>query len=135
MSANGSGSGFNNSSVPLSAPGALSTRTDMQSPMQIPDAAYGEQQEFNEIQRGAQMQGGMTPPPDLFSGTARPDVPVTDGADYGPGLDQTALPTGNVMDADNEKIAKYLPQFEMMAALDDTPDSFRQFVKYLRGSK
>ena len=134
MAANGSG-GFNGGGAPMSPPGALSKRTDMQPAMQLPDAAYGEQAAFQEMQQGAPMQGGMTPPPDLFSDTQRPEVPVTDGANYGPGADQTALPTGNAMDADNEKIAKYLPQFELMANEPETPDSFRQFVKYLRGSR
>jgi len=127
--------GFNGSGAALSPPGALSRRTDMQSPMQLPDAGYGEQADFQQIQQGAPMAGGFTPPPDMFADTQRPDVPVYDGADYGPGADSSALPTDSVLDADTAMIAKYLPQFEQMAAMDNTPDSFRQFVKYLRGAR
>lgn len=133
MAANGSG-GFNNSGAPLSPPGALSKRTDMQSPMALPDAAYGEQAAFQEIQAGAPMAGEPAPP-DIFSDTMRPDVPVTDGADYGPGVGSEALPTANTFDTDNAMIAKYMPQFEQMAAMEGTPDSFRQFVQYIRGSR
>ena len=59
------GVGYNQSGVPLSPPGALSQRTDMQpqGAMQIPDAAYGEQQAFQEIQGGAPMAGPAAPPP------------------------------------------------------------------------
>lgn len=134
MAASGSG-GFNGSGAPLSPPGALSRRTDMQAPMQLPDAGYGEQADFQEIQGGAPMAGGMMPPPDIFADTQRPDVPVTDGADYGPGAGMEALPTTSSFDNDAAMIAKYLPQFEQMAMQEDTPDSFRQFVKFLRGAR
>jgi hypothetical protein len=134
MSARSSG-GFNGGGAPMSPPGALSQRTDMQPAMNLPDAAYGEQAAFQEIQGGAPMAGGMMPPPDLMSGTERPQVPVTDGADFGPGADSTALPQTNVMEDDAAKIAKYLPQFERMAMQEETPDSFRQFVKYLRAAR
>ena len=134
MSANGSG-GFNGAGAPMSPPGALSQRTDMQPAMNMPDAAYGEQAAFQDIQGGAPMAGGMMPPPDMFSGTQRPDVPVTDGADFGEGAGSTALPQSNTFDADNAMIAKYLPQFEKMAMAEGTPDSFRMFVKHLRGSR
>lgn len=128
------GGGFNNSGAPLSPPGALSQRTDKQPAMQLPDAGYGEQAAFQEIQQGAPM-AGMAPPPDMFAPTERPDVPLYDGAAYGPGAGPEALPTSTSFDSDNAMIAKYLPQFEQMAAQEGTPDSFRQFVRYLRGAR
>ena len=135
--ANG-GSDFNGSGMPLSPPGAMSMRSDMaaQGAMALPDAAYGEQAEFQAIQGGAPMAGGpAAPPTGMTAPTQQPDVPLTSGANTGPGPGMDALPTGNVMDADLKMVAKYLPQFERMATQEDTPESFRLFVRYLRGSK
>jgi hypothetical protein len=132
--------GFNESGAPLSPPGALSQRTDMmtpQGPMALPDAGYGEQADFQEIQRGAPMAGRPRPqvgmPPEMFADTQQPDVPLTDGADIGPGADSGALGTPQIMEQDTQMIAQYLPQFERMAAMNGTPESFRLFVRYLQG--
>lgn len=122
------------SELPVSAPGAMSTRTDLgpgQAKMQLPDAAYGEQAEFQQIQGGAPM-AQMPAPTGLFAPTERPDEPVTAGAPIGEGSNMLAGAT-DVMRQDMLKIQKYLPQFEAMAKMDDTPESFRLFVRYLRG--
>lgn len=123
--------------APVSGPGALSQRTDGgpgQTPMQLPDAAYGEQAAFQEIQAGAPMAEQPAPmPPGLMGPTARPEEPVTTGVPVGPGSNTLRTPP-SVMQQDMQAIAKYLPQFERMAALEDTPESFRIFVRYLRGS-
>jgi hypothetical protein len=131
--------GFNNSGAALSPPGALSQRTDMQSqsPMAMPDAAYGEQSEFQQLQGGAPMAGApMTPPPiPMGAPTMRPGEPLTAGAPIGDGPGPEILPSNDPYSQDMQLIARYLPQFESMAAQEDTPDSFRLFVRYIRGSR
>ena len=87
-------SSFNGSGVPASLPGALSSRTDRQPIRDIPDAAYGEQSEFRAIQGGAPMAQMDAPPPmpgSLFAPTARPQEPVTAGAEYGDGPGPEAI--------------------------------------------
>lgn len=74
--------------VPVSAPGKFSSRTDLaaQGTQQLPDAAYGEQAEFQAIQQAAPMAAKKSVKmPSLMSPTARPDEPVTAGAPFGPG--------------------------------------------------
>lgn len=132
-------SGFNNSGVAASPPGALSQRTDMrpQGAMQLPDAAYGEQQDFQQIQGGAPMQGTpvMPPPTGLMAPTERPDEPVTAGAPVGPGPGMESLPRDDVYGNDMKMLAKYMPQFESMAMEESTPESFRLFVRYVRANR
>jgi len=132
--------GFNESGAPLSPPGALSQRTDMQaqSPAMLPDADYGEQKEFQQIQRGAPMpQQPAAPrrpaPTPLNAPTGRPNEPVTTGVDVGAGLGSEAMVNEDMMQGEMGAIAKYLPQFERMATAPDTPESFRLFVRYLQG--
>ena len=128
--------GFNSSGVALSPPGALSQRTDMagQAPMQMPDAGYGEQQQFQQDQMGAPM--AATPPMGGFlDPTQNPEEPLTAGAGYGPGPGPEVLPQDNVFKKDMTSIAKYLPQFKVLAADESTPESFRIFVRYLQGSR
>jgi hypothetical protein len=106
--------------------------------MALSDPAYGEQQDFQEIQAGAPMPGGgpsMGMPPGLFDETMQPDVPLTDGADMGPGAGPEAMIGVDQFTQDTQMIAKYLPQFEAMASMETTPESFRQFVRFLRGSR
>lgn len=131
--------GFNASGAALSPPGALSQRTDMQAQgaMQLPDAAYGEQQAFQDIQGGAPMAGGpaMPRPMGMSAPTQYPNEPVTAGAAMGDGPGPEALPQqGSPFTNDMKMIGKYIPQFEAMAADENTPESFRLFVRYLRGS-
>ena len=127
--------GLNESGAPLSPPGAMSQRTDMgtQAPMDLPDAEYGEQAEFQQIQGGAPMAGGTPPPTGMFEGTQKPNIPVTDGANYGPGVGLDAVKPPQPGSQDFQLIAQYLPAFEQMAQRDDTPEGFRQFVRYIRG--
>lgn len=86
----------------VSGPGALSRRTDQPQPaMQIPDAKYGEQQDFQEIQGGAPMSApsgggspmpmGMPAPTGLGEPSMMPDQPVTSGASMGAGPGTEAL--------------------------------------------
>ena len=127
--------GFSDSGVPLSPPGAMSQRTDLdtQASMDLPDAGYGEQADFQEIQGGAPMAGGAVPPTGILEGSRHPELPVTDGANYGPGVGLDAIQTPDTMQADIALIASYLPALERVEKRDDTPESFRKFVRYVRG--
>lgn len=82
--------------VPISAPGAASTRTDIQPARVLGNAAYGEGKDFAEIQAGAPMQQMARPrpmPTGLFAPSQRPNEPITAGVDYGDGPDSTSLMT------------------------------------------
>jgi hypothetical protein len=90
--------------APVSGPGQLSRRTDggpQQTNAQMTGMGYGENADFMDIQSSAPLAAtpsvsnmrsqnpsstaqsvAATP---LFSKTARPDEPVTAGADFGPG--------------------------------------------------
>ena len=132
--------------APVSGPGAHSRRTDGQPVADMPDAAYGENASFREIQGGAQMaqaqpvpnatQGGALAA--LVSGltgmgapTGRPDVPVTDGADAGPGAGSSALglPTEDPNRRDAAYLAKHLPVLLELASDDNAPPGFKGWVR------
>lgn len=141
--------------APVSGPGPLSKRTDggPQAQRDLPDAAYGEQADFQQIQSGAPMQGGADlgalvgmqagqsgpSPIPLTEPTARPDEPITTGSPSGPGPGPEAFGMGMSNRAQNEvdarKIAEYLPSLERQANQPGTPTSFVRFVKYLREFK
>ena len=103
------------SPAPQSGPGALSKRTDggaAQVMRDLPNARYGENSAFKDIESGAPMaaapsggggglargagspppQSTMSPPPPLTGGSLNPDEPVTHGADLGPGANSMILP-------------------------------------------
>jgi len=129
--------------APVSGPGAMSARTDGgpadRQPMRaIPDAAYGEQAEFMNIQGAAPMyeeSGPSAPMPlGIDAPTTRPDEPITAGAAMGPGPGMDALPSlDNALSEDMRAIARYLPMLESRADSPDAPQSFRMFVRYLKG--
>lgn len=91
--------------APVSAPGALSRRTDggpQQVTQKMTGLPYGDNAEFNEMQSAAplratpdagartrnksQSTGGSSPNLGLFRPTGRPNEPVTAGAPVGPGM-------------------------------------------------
>jgi len=138
--------------APVSAPGALSRRTDggpQQTNPRMSGMAYGENQDFEDMQSSAPMsasrtagrassaarakapQGPSATP--LFGPTQRPDEPVTAGAPFGPG-DGPSRQMNNTEQsiADAKMIGKYLPDLMSMADQPDTPDGFRRFVRHLR---
>lgn len=106
----------------VSGPGSLSRRTDSPQPtMALPNAKYGEQANFQQIQQGAPMQapadpmdgGGVpiTPPTGLADPSQRPNEPVTAGAPAGagPGLDALNLPQGDSRESIKAQYAAILP--------------------------
>ena len=79
--------------VPVSAPGAASSRTDMQPVRDIPSTYYGEGEQLKQMQAAAPMYAAPAPPkpPSLFEPTSRPGEPVTSGVAMGPGVGPEAL--------------------------------------------
>lgn len=112
--------------IPVSAPGAMSTRTDLaaQPVRDIPASYWGEGKELREIQAGAPMAAVPPPRPiDLFAPTERPDEPVTAGADMGPGPGSEILP----VQSQNSPGApgSLADKVRRMAAVDASGDSQR----------
>lgn len=135
--------------APVSAPGALSRRTDggpQQVNAQMTGMAYGDNADFMDIQSGAPMaatpgvrpsRGGAAPAgpgaTSLFSPTQRPNEPVTAGAPFGPGAGPDAgLTSTGVAQQDAAMLGKYLPGMMEMANQPNTPDGFKRFVRHLR---
>lgn len=124
----------------VSGPSSFSQRTDIpaQGKMDLPNAAYGEQKQFQAEQGGAKMAGsadiseGVIP---LGAETRRPNEYVTEGVDAGPGAGRAVLGLPNAVDTqlqDLSMLAKYMP---LMSAYADSPQStgtMKAFVKYLR---
>jgi hypothetical protein len=128
-----------------SGPGKFAKRTDRQGVKQLPNAAYGEQRDFQAQQAAAPM--AKTPTPQmpklnpmagvvpLTAPTQRPDEFVTAGVDVGPGPGREILGLKSPVDnqlKDLSKLAKYMP---LMAQFADSPESsgtMKAFVKYLR---
>lgn len=126
----------------VSGPGAHSRRTDGQPITDMPDAQYGENQTFTSLQQGAPLASAGGAPAGAPSGgapvnltpldapTAQPDVPITHGADYGPGASSSILGLGgdpNRMDA--KALAAYKQWLIMMSTRDDTLPSVRSWIR------
>lgn len=125
----------------VSGPASYSERTDLppsQGAKRLPDAAYGEQKQFQQDQAGAPMakardiSEGLIP---LGAETRRPDEFVTAGVNAGPGPGREILGLKNPVDAQIEDLtmlAKYMP---LMSTFADSPNStgtMKAFVKYLK---
>lgn len=135
-----------NNPAPVSGPGALSRRTDggpVQGAKEMSSGGkYGERKELREMQQAAPMQGNTipsTPAPtiaapraqvtNLFAPTERPDEPITAGAPVGPGRTPTQEVNGRYM-----TVSKYLPMLEDMAVSPDAPQSFKNFLQYVKAA-
>ena len=132
--------------APVSGPGALSRRTDGapgQGIKSLPNAGYGENKEFRDIQQGAPMQSAQPQMPSapmpkvtgLGAMTERPNEPITTGIPLGPGAGPEVL--GKVDSSekniqDLQALADYLPQFERYANSGSSSNMMKSFVKYLR---
>ncbi len=128
----------------VSGPGPQSKRTDLppkpagQAARKLPNAAYGEQQQFQADQAGAPMaqarnpMAGVVP---LTAPTNRPSEPVTAGIDAGPGPGSEVLGLKTPVDTqlqDLSVLAKYMPMFETFADSPESSGTTKAFIKYLR---
>jgi hypothetical protein len=130
-----------------SGPGKFAKRTDRQGAKRLPNAAYGEQKDFQNQQAGAPMAKSPQQPAmpsirnamanviPLTAPTQRPSEPVTAGVDAGPGPGREILGLKSPTDVtlqDLSKLSKYMP---LMMEYADSPQSsgtMKAFVRYLR---
>jgi len=132
------------SMVQPSGPGKFAKRTDRQGAKQLPNAAYGEQKDFQNIQAGAPMsRTAQAPAPrnpmadiiPLNAPTRRPDEPVTAGVDAGPGPGREILGIKTPTDVtlqDLSKLSKYMPLMMQYADSPQSTGTMKAFVRYLR---
>lgn len=131
--------------APASGPGRLSRRTDGQPLAQLPDAAYGEQKTYREVQKGAPMaeasSGGGPPmsPLDMsrvvpFGAPSQfPNEPVTSGANAGAGPGASVLGLDRPNPA-NQNLRAALPALTIAANQPYASVEFRQMVRRLSAS-
>jgi len=127
----------------VAGPGKFSKRTDMD----LGSIAYGEGGETEAIMGGAKMATtpDVRPIPGsevrraaqagtkLFDDSARPEEDIMRGSPIGPQEGPEILGMNTLRQGDNDIIAKYMPALDAMAALPDTPQSFRIFVRSIQG--
>lgn len=136
--------------TPVGGPGQFSERTDKAvgaANRSLPDADYGEQAAYQEQQQGAPMAQDVNVQGmnfnDLFGNaaanvvpldaeTAMPGVPVTDGADAGPGAGSEVL--SSTQKTANNYMAAYLPVLEFMANQPGSSDAARNIVRQLKST-
>jgi len=144
--------------APVSGPGSLSQRTDggpadKQAARYISGLPYGEGQGMMDIQNSAPMAAAPSieqsnSPQGLASAaatqsvvpmnapTSMPNVPVTDGANAGPGGGMDALGLGAreqvADDAYRAQIAAYMPALLTIAANPNTSNMTRMIIRKLR---
>lgn len=133
--------------TPTPGPGKFSERTDKavsEANRNLPNAGYGEQAQYQEQLQGApvaQTQGmdfsslfgnpaeRVVP---LGADTAMPDVPITDGADAGPGRGSEILSGSANQEQSNATLKAYLPALEFMANQPASSDAARNLVRMLK---
>lgn len=138
--------------IPVSGPGPYSQRTDRQPIQQVPNAGYGEQKAYKQLQQDAPMaassgmpQGSMDfaslfgNPADrvipMGAESSQPGTPVTDGAALGMGQGMAALGLGDSRSKqDMQNLASQLPVLEYMANQPNASWGLRQLVRNIKGS-
>ena len=121
----------------VSGPGKFSVRED------LPPAEYqGERSETQQIISGAATARtpDVRPMPAsrvreaatatrLFDESQRADEDIMRGSPLGPQEGPEVLAMNAAIQRDGDIVAKYKPMLEIMAAMPDTPESFRIFVR------
>lgn len=137
----------------VAGPGQFSKRTDKavaQANSSLPNAGYGEQQEYQTQEGGAKMAQshdvtGMNFN-DLFGDaasrvtpfgdpTAQPDVPVTSGAPSGPGPGTEALNLPDQQSEDLQKLQNWMPVLEFMANQPGASWAMRNVIRQVKGKQ
>lgn len=127
---------INPAAVPM--PGPMSNRSDLppgQGAKKLPNAAYGEQKQFQAEQSGARMAKAGPNIIPLGAPTNRPMEPVTAGVDAGPGPGSEILGLKTPVDTqlqDLSVLAKYMPLMERFADSPESSGTTKAFIKYLR---
>jgi len=139
--------------TPVSGPGKFSERTDKAvsaANSTLPNAQYGENQDYQDQKSGAKMASGGAPSPDMSALGApdpqqampdvtglgepsnQPDTPVTDGAELGAGAGMEAL--GTPSQTSSDYMAAYLPALIFMANQPGSSDSARNLVRQIQST-
>lgn len=139
--------------IPVSGPGKFSQRTDRQPIRDIPNADYGEQTAYKQLQQDAPMARQPDMPPasamrgmdfaSLFGNPAdrvvpmgadsqEPNTPVTDGANFGPGADSSSLGLKAPDAQSNAQLASWLPALEFLASKPDSSIQARALVRSIK---
>lgn len=131
--------------TPVSGPGQFSKRTDKAvgaANRSLPDAGYGEQAAYQEQLQGAPMaQGGGVDVGSMLGNpsanvvgfgedSTRPEEPVTEGADSGPGAGSEIL-AGAGTNPNLDKLRAYLPALQYMAD-NGNSDAARNLVRQIQ---
>lgn len=118
----------------VSGPGKFASRTDGQPIRDLPDAAYGEQTEFREIQGGAPMSDTSgTPTAGVLPGA--PPLPTGFGepTEFPDEAVDTPTTAGVVDPASSiQQAKKYLPLLARIADDPDSPDEVRALYQFVR---
>lgn len=140
--------------TPTPGPGKFSKRTDKavaEANRSLPNAGYGEQQEFQSQESGAKMAQqdvnvqGMNFN-DLFgdaasrvtpfgSPTTQPDTPVTAGAASGAGPGTEALNLPDQQSEDLQKLQNWMPVLEFMANQPGASWAMRNVIRQVKGKQ
>lgn len=128
----------------VSGPGALSRRTDggpadTQAMQSLPNAGYGEAQDFAEISGGAPAAGNPVPTPQAIpmgAPTQRPDEPVTAGSPMGAGMGPQAagIELRSLDQQDAAALKSQLPMLEYIANRPGSSPSLRALVRRAKGN-
>jgi hypothetical protein len=130
---------INPAAVPM--PGPMSNRSDLppsQGAKQLPNAAYGEQKQFQAEQAAAPMSKAADPLANIVPLTAetrRPNEFVTTGVDAGPGPGKEILGLNSYVDnqvKDLTMMAKYMPLMQAYADSDQSSGTMKAFIKFIR---
>ena len=137
----------------VAGPGQFSKRTDKavaQANRSLPNAGYGEQQEYQTQESGAKMaqapDGGGVNFGDLFGDassrvipfgdpTTQPDTPVTAGAASGPGAGPEALNLPDQQSEDLQKLQNWMPVLEFMANQPGASWAMRNVIRQVKGKQ
>lgn len=138
--------------TPVSGPGQFSQRTDKavsNANSTLPDAAYGENKDYQEQKSGANMAqspGGNADFASMFGNPAgsvvgldqpsqEPNTPVTSGAAMGAGSGVEALGLPDQRSEDLQKLVPYLPVLEFMANQPGASWAMRNQVRKAKALK
>jgi hypothetical protein len=130
-----------------SGPGALSQRTDQPTVEQLTALSSGKYGETAQLQSDASgapvapqnhagnqaLAAAIQNPGGFGAASAQPGTPVTDGAQYGPGMDASALQANDPTRKEAQQLAQsgVLKVMMRVADGDDATDAFRTYVRQL----
>lgn len=137
-------------STPVAGPGQFSKRTDKavgNANSALPNAQYGENKDYQDLKSQAPMAQSPGVPQDLGAlmgamrpeaiglgePSAQPDVPVTDGADAGPGAGSEVL-SPPPEDPAASRNQSWMAALMYMADQPNSSDSARNLIRAMKAN-